>query len=818
MASDLLQWVAERVDDDGQLLEEVGLLILASLESDAALDEYLAGNASPSEAVLRSAGSKNMGDPGPAGAFLKCLEVEGFRGIGDRAVLELSPQPGLTIVAGRNGSGKSSLAEALEVALTGSTYRWKNKAVQWKEHWRNLHQGDATDILVKVAEEGIGVTSIGCSWADGVEDVTQLTSWVQRPGEKRQQGMTSLGWSAALDTFRPMMSYDELGGMLEAGPSTLYDALSKALGVEQITDGIRRLEQRHKALKAPGDALNATRKAIQAEAAALDDERASGVATVLKKTQPDTSALRGLATGIVVSDDGPLSQLRTLESLTCPGERTVQDAATGLQRAVADMARAGEEQLEKDAARLEVRKHALRVHEEYGDMICPVCAGAHLDHEWAESARSDIQRRSQNLAHLERAREALERARTAARRVVTTRPACLDREPLPQLSEHVARAREAWDAWADAPSDDLDLAAHLDLYRSNLDSALARLHAAVADELQARHDAWTPVAVRVAAFCDDWDTWLASKPTVDHLAAAVKWLKANDTRLKNERLTPISDAARKAWAMLRQESNVDLGSLTLEGTATRRRVNIEATVDGKDAGALAVMSQGELHALALALFLPRASMPESPFRFIVLDDPVQAMDPAKVDGLVHLLAELAATHQVIVLSHDDRLPAAARRSRVGARILEVTRGTDSKVTVTSSVEPAQRYLDDAIALTLDEGLPEESLRRALPGMLRFAIEAAARDVVFERRLARGDSLADLEVLWSTHHATRDRVSLAIYDEVRSLDPWLVRGYRKFGLGIATSAMHDGLKHTADAKAACRDVKEVVKDLRAGVKQ
>jgi len=32
--------------------------------------------------------------------------------------------------------------------------------------------------------------------------------------------------------------------------------------------------------------------------------------------------------------------------------------------------------------------------------------------------------------------------------------------------------------------------------------------------------------------------------------------------------------------------------------------------------ALSVMSQGELHALGLALFLPRATSPDSPFRFI----------------------------------------------------------------------------------------------------------------------------------------------------------------------------------------------------------
>lgn len=58
------------------------------------------------------------------------------------------------------------------------------------------------------------------------------------------------------------------------------------------------------------------------------------------------------------------------------------------------------------------------------------------------------------------------------------------------------------------------------------------------------------------------------------------------------------------------------------------------SVDGVESEALSVMSQGELHALALALFIPRATTPNSPFRFIVLDDPIQAMDPAKIDGFI----------------------------------------------------------------------------------------------------------------------------------------------------------------------------------------
>ena len=93
------------------------------------------------------------------------------------------------------------------------------------------------------------------------------------------------------------------------------------------------------------------------------------------------------------------------------------------------------------------------------------------------------------------------------------------------------------------------------------------------------------------------------------------------------------DQAREIWGRMRHESNVDLGGITLEGAANRRKAVVEGSVDGVPAGALSVMSQGELHALALALFLPRATTPASPFRFLILDDPIQAMDPAKIERI-----------------------------------------------------------------------------------------------------------------------------------------------------------------------------------------
>ncbi|MGW0632044.1 AAA family ATPase [Streptomyces sp. NPDC002758] len=88
------------------------------------------------------------GGPAPR-AYLQSVTVGGFRGIGRTARLALTPGPGLTLVTGRNGSGKSSFAEAIEIALTGDNARWRGRSDIWRKSWRNLHHGADPAGLVK---------------------------------------------------------------------------------------------------------------------------------------------------------------------------------------------------------------------------------------------------------------------------------------------------------------------------------------------------------------------------------------------------------------------------------------------------------------------------------------------------------------------------------------------------------------------------------------------------------------------------------------------------------------------------------------------
>jgi hypothetical protein len=214
--------------------------------------------------------------------------------------------------------------------------------------------------------------------------------------------------------------------------------------------------------------------------------------------------------------------------------------------------------------------------------------------------------------------------------------------------------------------------------------------------------------------------------------------------------------------MLRQESNVDLGAIRLSGSGNQVKVSLDVSVDGAPCAALGVMSQGEVNALALSVFLPRAMVAASPFRFLVIDDPVQAMDPAKVDGLARVLADVSRTRQVLVFTHDDRLPEAIRRLDIAAHVLEVTRRPGSVVEVRPGLDPVERQLKEAGALCRDEALPRNVAERIVPGLCRLAVEAAFTEAIRRRQLRRGRRHADVEADIEAADKLTKRAALAIF--------------------------------------------------------
>jgi len=811
MADDRLKDVVlARADADMSLSEQARLVVLAALESPEDLVDALGG--AGLEAAPVNHPLKPQRDVSPVGAYLASIAVQAFRGVGPKAAVPLQPGPGLIVIAGRNGSGKSTLAEALEIALTGRNSRWDNKkgkGAVWSQSWRNLHTDGPAEIRIGIAEEGSGITTIGVDWRTGDDvDVDDRNCWVQRSGQRREDPSV-LGWSEALQTYRPLLSYEELGHILEGTPSHFYDQLYRLLGLEKLTEAMQRLDSRVKQLRSPSAELKRVRDELKPILETHSDPRAATALLQLKKNKPDPEAVRPLITGHTVASTPVAWQQAT--SLSVPTSEEAGERLTALREA-ADKER--EEASRSDSLasdRAQLLELGLQFHDQHGEQPCPVCGQGALDETWAVEARAAMEREVVASRALKAARAVASEARSALVALVrgVVRPPLSD-DDLTTLPA----AQQAWEPFAQLPDgDDAALAEHVESLLPELERTYAALRDQASNLTQQRADEWGPVAEKLMDWMGKARAAAKAAPQLKLAEEALKWLRENAGDLRNERITPLADQARKIWAQLRQESNVDLGAIRLDGQNTSRRVTLQAEVDGVETEAFGVMSQGELQALALAIFIPRATSPESPFRFIVLDDPIQAMDPSKIDGFLEVLTGLARDRQVIVLTHDDRLPAAIRVSRTQARILEVTRDANSVVRVEESSDPATRILDDAFAIAADDAVPDEIKARAIPRLCREALEVTAKDVFASQALKLGRSRIEVESTWEAARKVFSRLALALSlkpDDKQTVDNWLAaKPHRKATMAIVNKALHQG---AFNPKGAVNDTRRTVAEL------
>lgn len=712
-------------------------LVLAAFEGEQALGGVLAG-AQPSAPAKPPPPAA-----APSGVYLESLTVAGFRGVGRPVTLELPPGPGLTLVVGRNGSGKSSLAEALEMLLTGSNRRWKTRPKVWAEGWRNLHHAPPSIEATFAVDGRATPLKLSRTWGDGADVGASALSI-----DGRRRPADEAAWQQALTGYPPLLSHNELGQVLEGRPTDLYDALATILGLADIAAAEALLRRERLDTERLIKEQQRVADEIRAQLAGLDDERATSTVPALGARAWDLDAVRRAVGGGIaaVEERSELRTLRELSTLPVLDRERVREATTRLREMRDELVRLGgsDAAAARDTALL--LDQALAVHAPHEGSDCPVCGTAGvLTYEWRLQAAERIRDLREQAATVEQAVRRATDVRAEAGTLVSPAPAALAEAAGVAVDSAAASAQ--WRRWSTPPQgDDLGLlATHIDTVAPDLIAAIAGVRAAAAAELERREDRWRPIAQRLVAWLPDAERAQAHREGLPQLRAAESWIKEAHEGLRRQRFEPIAEQVQQNWEELRQTSSVQLGELRLEGagTSTQRRLTLDVSIDGAGASALGVMSQGELNCLALSLFLPRASMPESPFRFLVIDDPVQAMDPVKVEGLARVLHRVSRHRQVVVLTHDDRLPDAVRRLDMAATIIEVQRREESAVELRQILDPVTRHLDDARAVAISDDLPVEA-RRVVPGFCRLALEAACAHAVSRRTVHEGRTHAEVE--------------------------------------------------------------------------
>ncbi|MEV1017034.1 AAA family ATPase [Micromonospora sp. NPDC049801] len=765
---------------------ETAELVLAALTGDDDLTAALAG------APTRLDPHSPIGDDSAEHIWLKSVTVAGFRGVGPERTLQVDPGPGLTLVVGRNGSGKSSFAEAVELALTGDSARWADKTSVWRTGWRNLHNPDPCWVDVELRVDGVATPPrVHRAWPvdAGLTDAeVTVTSAHGRHG-----GLDELGLARPLELYRPFLTAAELGKLASGTQSQLFDALFAILGLDALTDADQRLLRAARPHDTTIKEVRAQRTALANALADITDERAQRIAVLLRgRGAVDLGAVTAvLDEPEEATTDREVLLCRELADLDPPPIDEVTRLAGQLRDAANEATRYDGGRSRAALRSAELLRLALEQHEDDGDGACPVCATGTLDDGWRAAAE-------RSLTELRQRSVAAQTATTRRTAVLRQARHLIDDLAVPEhlgSEASVGVLRDAVAALARVPGEPAELADHLAARYPVVVAAADAARAYAEGFLRQRDTGWRAAAADVREWVAAAGGLAAREATLARLKAARAWLKGAAMEIRNERIAPFAGHSQRIWAQLRQESNVELGAMTLEGINNRRRVVFPVSVDGADNGtALGVMSQGEMQGLGLATFLPRSCAAESPFRFIVVDDPVQSMDPSKVDGLARVLAELAEQRQVVVFTHDSRLPDAVSRLDLGrARIIEVTRAERSVVTLRAGSDPVTRYLNDAHALSRNDEIPAEVRGPVVAELCRSAVEAACDRRVWRSRVARGVPHADIEsAIESASRRLATVVALAAFDDADKGGDVLGWLHRRHG------------RRVVDAYQACRE--------------
>jgi hypothetical protein len=553
---------------------------------------------------------------------------------------------------------------------------------------------------------------------------------------RRSLGEEDLGanarWADMVSRFRPILSYAELGAIMSARPSELFDQIDRIIGLQDFVDAEGQLSGERVALTAQKAELKVAKQQLLGVLGESSSDSAELLGKRVNARSHDFAVIDALAQTLVeTGDDRQARRVIALFDRIPEFESAVAELANAL-----EALRSNDQGEEADA--IDLLRAALRLRER-PSITCPVCETGELDEGWQAAAAERVRRWDAMNAQFN---GLLSTLNTLARHLGGWLG---DLEESDDISPEVAQVLGEWSVLGWASPRTLSAAA--------VNTAAQRVIEVLADVAPGAREVIAQHEETLAPFRDAYGRWREAATAVASNSARLKvvtdslaWLNQRYSEARAVQLRAIETRSVEFWEQLGIESDLSISGLEVTGASGKpnRRARLTVSTNGNDSLAQAVASQGEQHALALALYLPRVEASGNPFGFVVIDDPVQALDQLRVDGLVRVLSEVAQTKQVIVFTHDDRLMETAFRLGFEPTAIRLQRkvepGSLPTVSVRKRVDPIEERLGEARAILSDKAVNESARASAAVQLCDSAAEHAIRRAAERRRLSEGRAL------------------------------------------------------------------------------
>ncbi|MGP5015857.1 AAA family ATPase [Glutamicibacter ardleyensis] len=679
---------------------------------------------------------------------LEQISIHNYRGISNKEPLTIAfdPTPGITVLHGLNGAGKSSVSDAIELGLSGKvptkTGGTAGKTALWEPtHLSRGAESARVEVTLTTGNERLILETV----MGNLDNVESHTAKI-KVGNSRENINLDDSWHQALISHQPVFAYASLERRVQLSKdlATYFEGLL-ALGgsFAAIHDKIaEQSNASHESL----DRWYRARETAMRSLASIDAQRGANSPSVSLAPVPEPSISCDRSEWL--SQAGLLEEGIDSNSLPEGTKKRLIGSATQVLGSIGrlDKARKNSEQL---LAGVLEQLYKESVGFDNGDDECPVCTTQNSG--WLTSLEAAVTRnrsiaglrdkvRIDIKALVDDGREFLEGILTfgqlASQNGRIERCSAFGRNLLDQLNSAVRFGVDAQSSVITAATELSDWLCSTDT-EMLIDAAVEQTDAVKQWRL-ARSNA-------VKGFVEVWaqDGALAAEsPLWNKTSKRVEDIRKH---LRMKRSSALEGRAGERVKDLLADADLQLRKISIWSTKASMEL-----IDGNDKPVdLGMLSAGQRNAVLLAPLL--ASIDAGPFGFLILDDPVHAFDELRIDRLSDALSKLAETRRVVVLTHDDRLKEnlAARSAHCDTRLVNRSVAT-GVVQIADSSHFWDQLLKDAHQIydVAESNHGEFSdITEPIRALCRISIDNAIRTFIIRNAAVHGrDTKSDLETI------------------------------------------------------------------------